>query len=233
MIIMDLEKYYDKYWQEKGEDIDHRRLDMIVKYIEPDRNVLEINCGASILAQKVLMKGGIITVTDLSNIALERAKKKGIQKTFKVDIDTQQLPFGDSQFDVIVSNSMIEHSFFPENTIKEGVRVLKRGGLFIVMVPNIGHWRFRLWLLFGRFPYLENTPTDTLHLRFFTSNSINKLGEKYGLRVKDTKGSSGTWVESIYPIFFRITPIRQLYDVVTNIYPSLFARYLLVVFEKQ
>lgn len=230
---MDIEKFYDNYWTIVGDSVDHKRLDMIVEYIEPGKDVLEINCGLSILAEKILKKGANITVTDLSNIALQKARSRGIQKTFKIDIDTESLPFRTSQFDIVVSNSMIEHTFFPENTIRGGVRVLKDGGKFIMMVPNIGHWRFRLWLLFGRFPYIENTPTDTLHLRFFTSRTIKDLGEKYGLKVKKVEGSSGLWVGDIYPFFFRFPVIRNIYELMTTIYPSLFARYLLIIFEKK
>lgn len=229
---MDLEKFYDKYWTNVGDSVDHKRLDMIVMHIESGKDVLEINCGLSILAEKIAKKGADITVTDLSNVALQKAKSRGIEKTFKVDIDTEALPFESSKFDIIVSNSMIEHTFFPENTIRGGIRVLKYGGKFIVMVPNIGHWIFRLWLLFGRFPYLENTPTDVLHLRFFTMKSIKELGKKYGLRVKKVEGHSGLWVSAMYPIFFRIPGIRQIYDLLAKIYPSLFARYILIIFEK-
>ncbi len=230
---MDLEKFYDNYWTIVGDSVDHKRLDMIVKHIEPGKDILEINCGLSILAEKILKKGVNITVTDLSEIALQKAKSKGIDKAFKVDIDTRELPFESSRFDIVVSNSMIEHTFFPKNTIKEGVRVLKDGGKFIIMVPNIGHWRFRLWLLFGRFPYIENTPTDTLHLRFFTSRTIKDLGEKYGLKTKKVEGSSGLWVGDMYPFFFRFPLIRDIYELLNIIYPSLFARYLLIIFEKQ
>lgn len=229
---MDLEKFYDKYWTDVGDSVDHKRLDMIVRNVEREEEVLEINCGLGILAEKIMKKGADITVTDLSNVALQKAMSRGIIKTFVVDIDTESLPFTSSRFDTVVSNSMIEHTFFPENTIRGGVRVLKDGGKFIIMVPNIGHWRFRLWLLFGRFPYLENTPTDTLHLRFFTSRSIKDMGERYKLKVKKVEGYSGLWVGSMYPTLFRLPIIRDIYELLTKIYPSLFARYLLVIFEK-
>ncbi len=231
---MDLEKFYDNYWSIVGDNVDHKRLDMIIKNVEQgkDVHVLEINCGLGILAEKILKKGIDITVTDLSEVALQKARSRGIEKTFKIDIDTRLLPFESSQFDTVISNSMIEHTFFPKNTIKEGVRVLKDGGRFITMVPNIGHWRFRLWLLFGRFPYIENTPTDTLHLRFFTLRTIKDLGTKYGLKVKKVEGSSGLWVGDMYSFFFRLPIIRNIYELLTTIYPSLFARYLLIIFEK-
>jgi methionine biosynthesis protein MetW len=229
---VDLEKFYDKYWTEKGEDIDYNRLEMIVKHIESGEKVLEINCGNGLLAEKIAKKGADVTVTDLSDVALKMAKSRGISKAFKVNLDTQILPFQPSQFDIVVSNSMIEHGFFPENTVREGMRVLKENGTFIIMVPNIGHWRFRLWLLLGIFPYIQNTPTDMLHLRFFTLQSIKKAGEQFGLKVKKVSGNSGLWVNRIYPFFFNVTPIKQAYKLLTEIHPSLFARDILIVFEK-
>ncbi len=232
---MDLEKFYDRYWTNTGDSVDHKRLDTIIRYIDSGKKVLEINSGLGILAEKILKKGADITVTDLSSVALQKVKSRGIIKTYKVDIDTESLPFESSKFDkfdIVVSNSMIEHTFFPENTIREGKNVLKEGGKFIIMVPNIGHWRFRLWLLFGRFPYIENTPTDLLHLRFFTLRSVKDMGEKYQLKIKKVEGHSGLWVHSIYPFFFRLPVFRNIYDLFTTIYPSLFARYLLIIFEK-
>lgn len=230
---MDLEKFYDKYWTEKNDDIDHNRINMIVEFVESGKEVLEINCGLGILAEKMAKKGADITVTDLSNVALQKTRSRGIEKTFKVDIDTEPLPFESSKFDTIVSNSMIEHTFFMDSTIKEGVRVLKDGGKFIMMVPNIGHWRFRLWLLCGKFPYIPNTPTDILHLRFFTLHTLKEMGKQFGLKVKKINGNPGSWVRALYPMFFRAPGIRQLYDLLANIHPSLFARDVLIVFEKE
>lgn len=232
---MDMEKYYDDYWSDKEDSVDYDRLGMILKDIEPGKQVLEINCGASLLAKKIMEKGVDITVTDISSVALEKARSRGIQKTFKMDIDTQPLPssFESSKFDIVVSNSMIEHYFYPENTIKEGIKVLRDDGKFIVVVPNIGHWRFRLWLLFGRLPYIQDTPSDVLHLRFLTVHSLKELGKKYGLKTKKVEGHAGLWVTALYPVFFRVPPVKQIYKLLTKIYPSLFARYMLITFEKE
>ncbi|NJD51880.1 MAG: class I SAM-dependent methyltransferase [Candidatus Methanoperedens sp.] len=232
---MDIEKFYDEYWTNIGDTVDHDRLNMIVRRIEPGEKVLEINCGLSILAEKIAKKGADITVTDLSSVALERARSRGLQKRFKVDIDTQPLPvsFESSKFDTIVSSSMIEHCFFPENTLREGAKVLKDGGKFYAMVSNIGHWRFRLWLLFGRFPYLEGTPTDMLHLRFLTVHSLKESGKKYGLEAKKVEGHPGLWAGSLYSWLFTVRPIKQVYELLTMVYPSLFSRYMLITFEKK
>lgn len=230
---MDIEKFYDEHWKTMGDTVDHSRLDMIVRRIKSEEKVLEINCGQSILAGKIAKKGIDITVTDFSNMALERAKSRCVEKRFKVDIDTEMLPSSfENSFDIVVSNSQIEHCFFPENTIKEAARALKDDGKFFAMVSNIGHWRFRLWLLFGRFPYLEGTPTDELHLRCLTVHSLKEIGKKYGLKAKKVEGHAGLWGGSLYPIFFVVPPIKQIYQLCTMIWPSLFSRYMLITFEK-
>jgi hypothetical protein len=128
---------------------------------------------------------------------------------------------------------MIEHCFYPENTIKEGAKVLKDDGKFFAMVSNIGHWRFRLWLLFGRFPYLEGTATDMMHLRCLTVHSLKELGKKHGLEAKKVEGHPGLWAGSLYPVLFVVPPIKQIYELLTKIYPSLFSRYMLITFEKK
>lgn len=90
---MDLEKFYDKCWADKGEYIDYSRLDMIVKNMEKGKKVLEINWGRGLLAEKIMRKGANVTVTDLSEIAIQKARSRGINRVFKADLDTQELPF--------------------------------------------------------------------------------------------------------------------------------------------
>jgi len=43
-----------------------------------------------------------VTATDLSAVAVERARNKGIPCT-ALDIDSQVVPFADGEFDVVVS----------------------------------------------------------------------------------------------------------------------------------
>ena len=75
----------------------------------------------------------------------------------------------------MVANSNLEHLFFLHRHINEVTRCIKPGGKFIWLVPNIGHWRYRLWLMFGRFPYIPNSPTDEYHIRYITAHEGRKL----------------------------------------------------------
>jgi SAM-dependent methyltransferase len=127
---------------------------------------------------------------------------------------------------------MIEHRFFPEKSLDECMRVLKPGGKFIVCLPNIAHWLCRWWIVTGRFPYVENSPTDMLHIRFFTVSDVKRLCKERGLQVLEVDGSASLWAKDFYPRWIRSRRLRGLYSKLAHLYPSLFARDFVVVCQK-
>ncbi len=50
--------------------------------------------------------------------------------------DTENLPFQDNEFDVVVAAAIIEHLKNPEKMLSEARRVLKKGGILIVTTPK-------------------------------------------------------------------------------------------------
>lgn len=229
---MDLSAYYDQYWIRIGDACDVKRLELLLQHIEPGERVLEVDCGAGVLAKLMAEKGAIVEATDMSAVAVERARAKGISAR-RADLDSEPLPYPDEEFEVVVSNSAIEHRFFHEKNLDECVRVLKPGGKLILCLPNIGHWHCRLWLLMGRFPYVHNSPTDVTHLRFFTVHEAKVLCERRGIEVVHVDGSASLWVKGFYSEFFRRRPISTLYEKLAHVYPSLFARDFIVVGRKR
>jgi len=155
---MNLVDFYDAYWRQADDTFDLERLDLLARRVGPGENVLEVDCGPGVLATMMQKRGARVTGTDLSIVAVQRAQAKGIPAQ-QVDVDVQALPYEDASFDTVVSNSMIEHRFFPERTLDECARVLKPGGKFILCLPNTAHWICRWWVLTGRFPYVKNSPT--------------------------------------------------------------------------
>jgi len=86
----------------------------------------------------------------------------------------EALPFDDESFDVVYSANVLEHTADPELVVRESLRVLRRGGIFHMEMPNFlsyfeGHymiiqpplmWRWMLpvWVrLFGRDPGFART----------------------------------------------------------------------------
>lgn len=229
---MNLVDFYDAYWRQAGDNFDLERLDLIASRIRSGENVLEVDCGPGVLASRMRDRGAQVIGTDLSIVAVERARAKGIPAQ-QVDVDTQPLPFADASFDTVVSNSMMEHRFFPERTLDECVRVLRPGGRFIVCLPNVAHWICRWWILTGRFPYVRNSPTDMLHLRFFTVAEAKQLCRARGLRIEEVDGSASLWAREFYPALIRSRYMRPFYTWLAHRCPSWFARDFVLVCRKE
>ena len=228
---MNLTEYYNAYWQEHRGIFDQARLDLMIERVKAGEKVLVVDCGLGVLAQQLREKGATVIGTDFSPVALQRAREKGFP-LFLVDPDEEPLPFKDGSFDTVVSDSAIEHHFFPHKSLDECVRVLRKGGKLLLCLPNIAHWRFRLWLLAGRFPYIKNTPTDFTHIRFFTLHEVREQLRRRGVLIKEVDGSASLWVKGLYPPFLR-RRMRRLYTWLARRFPSLFARDLVILGIKE
>ena len=223
--------FYDAYWRKADDTFDEERLLLLAKHVLPGQQVLEVDCGPGVLAAMMRDRGADVVATDLSAVAVERARAKGIPAT-RVVIDREPLPFEDNRFDMVVSNSAIEHRFHHERALDECVRVLAPGGRLILCLPNIAHLFCRWWVLRGRFPYVENGPTDAMHLRFFTVSEATSLCRERGLDVLSVEGSASLWARSFYPGLWRKRRLRRPITWLARVWPSMFGRDFVIVARK-
>jgi len=227
---MDLRDYYDNHWTHVPEGgVDYSRLQYVLDNLEPGERVLDSGCGPGFLAALLAENGIDVVATDVSKVGVERTRARGID-AYHCDLDTDDLPFEDGAFDAVIANSNLEHLFFIHRHIGTCVRCVRPGGKFIWLVPNIGHWRYRLWLLAGRFPYIPNSPTDEYHIRYITAHEGMKLLREAGLTNIQLRGHAGTWVAGLYPRLlvnrFAKPYFDRLYEPLVRYRPGLFARYL-------
>jgi methionine biosynthesis protein MetW len=228
--MVDLRDYYDRHWSAIREDeVDYSRLQLVIDALEPGERVLDCGCGPGFLAALLARHGVDVVGTDVSAVGPELTRARGIDAQ-QVDLDTEPLPFPDGAFDAVVANSNLEHLFFLRRHVRECARCIRPGGKFIWLVPNIGHWRYRLWLLAGRFPMVDCAPSDEYHIRYLTAHEARELLRDAGLREVRLRGHAGTWVRTLYPrlLVNRYTKrwFDQLYEPLVRARPSLFARYL-------
>lgn len=228
---MDFQAYYDAYWQQQGDTFDARRQDMLVRHVRPGDALLQVDCGPGVLAARLQALGATVVGTDLSGEALRRARARGVPVQ-QVDLDREPLPFADARFDVVLSDSQLEHRVDFDHYLDECARVLRPGGRLLLCIPNTAHWRVRWWLLRGRFPYAANTPTDWLHLRFFTLPGLHALLADRGLELASVAGYPSLWVRALYPAWLGQGWPARAYEALTRLRPSLFARDLMLVAVK-
>ncbi len=230
---MDLVAWYEAYWAAKDDKVDHSRLDLMLPYVQPGQRVFQLDGGPGMLAERMVKeRKAEVVMTDLTREASQRARAKGLNAS-QLYIAEEDIPWPDASFDVVVSDSAIEHHFDPARSFDELARILKPGGVFILCLPNIGHWKHRWLLMRGKFPYIPASPTDFTHLRFFTLTEIRQwLGERH-IVIEHVDGSPSTWVRGLYPTWIRHPWVRPRYEKMARRWPTLLARDLIVIGRKQ
>jgi methionine biosynthesis protein MetW len=189
---------------------------VIADLIEKNKKVLDVGC-----ADGTLMK----FLKDNKNInirGLEISKKKVqecIAKGLTViegnaEKDLKQFP--DKSFDYVVLSQTLQAFLNPELVLNELLRV---GEKAIITIPNFGHWKVRLHLLFkGTMPITKTLPdewhnTPNLHMctikdfvhfvksrniKIFKSIALNKLNasliNKKNLEIKNLSADLGIFL---------------------------------------
>jgi SAM-dependent methyltransferase len=71
-------------------------------------------------------------------------------KVAVVNLNTEKLPYGDAEFDLVTCTEVIEHLEHYRETLQEAYRVLNENGTLVVTTPNILNLKSRIrFLIFG------------------------------------------------------------------------------------
>lgn len=153
-------------------------------------NILDIGCGDG---QRTLRIAKYYNV-NMSNVyGLDHdddfiiASNK-IFSASRIDLETDDIPYKDNTFGLVICNQVLEHLKNYQKTIYEAVRVTKYRGYIIIGIPNLAHLINRIYLLFGVQPMCINL--DGPHVRSFTHKDFVKiLNSLESIELLDHKGS--------------------------------------------
>ncbi|HBV02289.1 MAG TPA: hypothetical protein DEB69_02595 [Candidatus Komeilibacteria bacterium] len=192
--------FYNNYWQQRGASQGTRlRYQILTDWLKPGSQVLDIGGGDGYLgAMLTKEKNCIVTVMDISEEALRLAEKRGL--AVNLGNVEEKFPFADSSFDTVIMSEVLEHVALSEEALKEARRVARES--VYVTVPNTGYYKYRLQLLFGRFPkqWLID-PKE--HLRFWTYADFKKTLLGLGFKIEKVKAGAGRrylrdWWKSLF-----------------------------------
>ena len=120
---------------------------MYLDKVKPGR-VLDVGCGDGTRLALMRAKGWKVEGQEIDPKAADRA-----HQVYKVEVHLgplEEVGFPDDLFDAIIMNHVIEHVLDPISVLTECRRILKPGGSFVAVTPNIdgfGHQHFgRHWL---------------------------------------------------------------------------------------
>ena len=137
--------------------------DLILK----SSRVLDVGCGDGELMSflyKNITKD--VRGIEISKQNVQKCISKGLI-VIEGDAEKDLIQFPDSSFDIVILSQTLQAFLNPEKVLNELLRVGKKA---IVTIPNFGHWRVRLNLLFkGTMPVTKSLPhqwynTPNLHM---------------------------------------------------------------------
>ena len=165
---------------------------VISKLIDEKSRVLDVGCGDGILME-YLSKNKVVDVRGLE-ISKEKVKKclsNGLAVVEgNAEYDLKQFP--DLSFDYVILSQTLQAFMSPENVIKDLLRVGKK---VIVTIPNFGHWKVRVDLLFkGEMPITKNLPYEwynTPNLHMCTIQDFYNFCNNKGINIFKTISLNG------------------------------------------
>ena len=106
---------------------DEKRKNLYIQLIGKGNKILEVGCRSGNLTQ-FYHEGNQVEGIDVDRNALVEFEKRLKLKGYWVDVDSEDLPFDDGTFDVVVFSEVMEHLRFPQKALCEIARVLRKNG---------------------------------------------------------------------------------------------------------
>lgn len=156
--------------------------------------VLDIGCAAGGTLEYLKSKGASYTVgIDIDKDAISIAAKKNLDMVFTGNIEKDDLPFPENEFDCIIMADILEHLYNPWETLKKMTGYLKSDGYMLLSIPNIKHYSILTRLiLYDEWSYSEAGILDSTHIRFFTLKETKRMLDDAGLKIVVIKDVAST-----------------------------------------
>lgn len=168
---------------------DQVRFDVIPTIPESAGTVLDVGGGTGATAGYLKRIG---RATRAGTVDLVRAEAPDPDLDFQLAGNLDDEAFVESviadegPFDTVLCLDVLEHLVDPWRLVEQLHRGMRPGGVLIVSLPNIRHYRVSVGLLFrGRWTLQDAGIMDRTHLRFFVRDTAIELATHSGLVLED------------------------------------------------
>jgi ubiquinone/menaquinone biosynthesis C-methylase UbiE len=215
---------WENFWDEKKDVHEvYSNSDRVVRNLSKivdlkGKKILEVGAGTGRDSFPLVGHGAEVFQLDYSINSLRIMKRLADEEKISVSIvggDTFCLPFHDGTFDIVFHQGLLEH-FRPQQAealLRENIRILKKGGLLLVDVPQ----RYHIYTVIKHFLIAINKWFAGWE-REFSVGELRGEMERLGL---ETVHIYGEWM---YPsLFYRATREALLKaGIKLPLYPTLF-----------
>lgn len=145
---------------------EERLMNLVRKHVKQDSSVVDLGCGTS-----------YYTGFNAIGIDLDKEMLKRADLEHKILANYSYCPFKDESFDAVVMCHSLEHTNLPGKPLKEANRILKKGGIIGVSVPNL-RGLHAVWTLLWRGWLKGVGPDHPDHLTAFTPQLLKRVFEE-------------------------------------------------------
>lgn len=164
--------YKNNVFQWLWHTIKFRALRKITKDLKGGANILDVGCGSGFSIEKILSDNFNVYGIDTTDEVVAYARKMRPKYNFQVGY-AEKLPFENSFFDAIFYLDVIEHLKDPLLSLKEAYRVLKPGGVIIILVVKERHPVFKtIWWIWKK---MKGKVWENAHLWIFDEKILSDL----------------------------------------------------------
>ena len=211
--------YRDRYrairpgWRTSGEELEA----LIRGHLTERSNVLDLGCGrggvVELFWRDVKVAAGLDP--DVPSLAEHRTHGMPVIRG-----RGEHLPFADESFDLIVCLWVLEHIERPDEVFSEVRRVLRPGGHFVFLTPNLRNPLLLVNRLAKRLPQLQRrvvsrlygrVESDTFQVRYRanTGATIRSLAARCGLKVTLLRPISDPTYVALNDLMFRASVVSD------------------------
>ncbi|MFE7800915.1 class I SAM-dependent methyltransferase [Nocardia sp. NPDC057440] len=135
--------FYDNFISDAVRDMTPTLFDDVAAELKDKAQVLDVGCGGGQLAVGLATAGEHLQLSgiDLSPQQVRRAQKRGAPLGGRVQFrqgSAMDLPFADNSFDAVLSSGSIKHWPDQRKGLSEMIRVLRPGGLLLIIEADRG-----------------------------------------------------------------------------------------------
>jgi ubiquinone/menaquinone biosynthesis C-methylase UbiE len=200
-------------WRTSGDQLE----EVVRSYLTPESQVLDLGCGrggvVELFWRDVKLAAGLDpdapSLTEHHATGLPVIRGRG-----------EQLPFAGQSFDLVVCLWVLEHVESPEAVLREVHRVLRPGGHFVFLTPNLRHPLLVLNRLAAALPQLQRrvvprmygrVEADTFRVRYRanTDGVLRALAARSGLQVAELRVVSDPTYLALNNLMFRASAFAE------------------------
>lgn len=178
-------------WRSSGDQLEA----LVRSKVTPDSRILDLGCGRGGVVELFWRDVKLAAGLDPDSPSLSEHRAPGMPVIRGVG---ERLPFADSSFDLIVCVWVLEHLQEPQATFREVRRVLRPGGHFLFLTPNLRNPLMLLNRLGKALPRLqrrlvprlygrEEADTFPVQYRANTVRALRELAGACGLEVAELR----------------------------------------------